>query len=108
MRVRRVKADAGLRIPDDVVKWIGAHFPQSECRAALEALAAAVDHAGQSPAPRLVRCAAMASRGRLDQLLEYVRLLRIDYRDVIVAGEYEIRGEELVRVRDLNQPIADV
>ena len=108
MRERSRKPAAEYRIPDDVVKWIGVHFATSEHRSALEALAAAVDHAGQAPGPRLVRCAAMASRGRLDQLLEYVRLLRIDYRDVIVAGEYEIRGEELVRVRDLNQPITDV
>jgi aminomethyltransferase len=32
-------------------------------------------------------------------------LLRVDYRDVIVAGEYESVGGRLVRVRDLSFPI---
>lgn len=37
-------------------------------------------------------------------LVYYVDLLKIDYRDVIVAGEYESRNGNLVRVRDLSKP----
>jgi hypothetical protein len=33
--------------------------------------------------------------------------LKRDFRDVIVEGEYLPVGTKLVKVRDLNQPIAD-
>jgi hypothetical protein len=33
--------------------------------------------------------------------------LKVDYGDVIVEGEYVPRKGELVRVRNLNEPIAD-
>jgi len=36
-----------------------------------------------------------------------VESLKRDFRDVIVEGEYVPVGRELVKVRDLNQPIAD-
>lgn len=52
-----------------------------------------------------MRCALFASAGSLETLKHFVQLLRIDWRDVIVAGEYEQRGSELVRVRDLNEPL---
>lgn len=48
---------------------------------------------------RVLKCAVYYSRGDLDRLDEMVKLARLDYRDVIVMGEYEpIRGK-LVRVR---------
>jgi hypothetical protein len=43
----------------------------------------------------------------LAKLKHEVAELRVDFRDVIVAGEYAERGGELVRVRNLNQPIED-
>jgi len=39
----------------------------------------------------------------LVKLAYYVDLLKIDFRDVIVAGEYESSNGKLVRVRDLNK-----
>ena len=42
---------------------------------------------------------ANVTRGR------YMSLLAIDWRDVVVAGEYELRDGVPVRVRDLTQPL---
>jgi hypothetical protein len=53
---------------------------------------------------RLLRCALAASWGSLERLQYYVRLLEVDFRDVILAGEYEAIDGKLVRVRDLTRP----
>lgn len=67
-----------------------------------------------SPAPikdcsvlgdRLLRCAAFAARGDLARLRRYVSMLAVDWRDVVAAGESELRDGVPVRVRDLTQPI---
>ncbi len=68
-------------------------------------LVAAVIHTGETPSDRLLRSAAVASSGSLERLEYYVGLLAIDWRDVIVAGEYEPVNRQLVRVRDLAAPI---
>jgi hypothetical protein len=40
--------------------------------------------------------------------LEYlVGLLRVDWRDVILAGEYESRNSKLTKVRDLTVPFEE-
>lgn len=43
----------------------------------------------------------------MDRLRMAIETLKRDYRDVIVEGEYAPMGGELVRVRDLNEPIPD-
>jgi hypothetical protein len=43
----------------------------------------------------------VASKGSLEKLQYYIALLAVDYRDVIVAGEYEVTGGKLVRVMNL-------
>ena len=92
-------------LPDDVVAWVRTHFPAGEIEAALAVLTAAVIHTGEIPSDRLLRSAAVGSSGRLQRLQYYVGLLAIDWRDVIVAGEYEPENLQLVRVRDLTAPI---
>ena len=47
---------------------------------------------------RVARCIVVASRRSLDSLREYVRLAELDYRDAIIAGEYDPAGRQ---VRDL-------
>jgi hypothetical protein len=46
-------------------------------------------HDGSLAEPRLQRCALVASQGSPETLQYYVKLLAVDFRDVIVAGEYE-------------------
>src|SRR5437764_1363123 len=65
----------------------------------------AIDHAGVAPGARLLRCAAVGSRGDLVQLRYLVGLLQIDYRDVIMFGEYDVVDGKLAHVRNLNEPL---
>jgi hypothetical protein len=96
-----------LTIPDDVVQWVNGHFRDIDRATALALLEDAVDERGESVEPRLLRCAVVASRGDIDRLTDLVEELRVEWKDVILAGEYESRGGELVQVRDLSQPIRD-
>ena len=94
-------------IPDDVTKFIGRKFRPSDHSEALALLEAATIHDGSAPGPRLLRCAAVASGGSIDRLRMEVETLKRDFRDVIVEGEYLPKGRELVKVRNLNEPIPD-
>lgn len=86
-------------LPEDLERWLAAHFAAAELDAARELLASAIDHAGAAPGARLLRCAAVGARGNLVQLGYLVGLLQIDYRDVIMFGEYEVVDGKLKHVR---------
>lgn len=47
---------------------------------------------------RVARCIVLASRGSLDLLRDYIQLAQSDYRDVIIAGEYDSAQRQ---IRDL-------
>jgi hypothetical protein len=94
-------------IPEDVRKFIARSFEPSDQSEAVALLQAATLHDGSPPGQRLLRCAAVASGGSLDRLRMEIETLKHDYRDVIVEGEYLPDGLRLIRVRDLNHPIAD-
>ena len=64
-------------LPEDLERWIAAHFPAGEVYMARELL----------------------------QLRYLVGLLQIDYRDVIMFGEYEVVDGKLTRVRNLSEPL---
>jgi hypothetical protein len=96
-----------MELPDDVVRYIERSFSAIDRAEALEALRGAVfADASQSPA-RLIRCAAVSARRDLGRLRKQVAQLRIDWRDVIVEGEYVVRDGKLVRAHDFLQPIPD-
>jgi len=94
-------------IPIDVKVFIARTFNAADQQAALSILAAAIIQDGSEASPRLIRCATIASGGSLARLHAEVARLKVDWRDVIVAGEYESVGGSLSRVRDLNDPITD-
>jgi hypothetical protein len=94
-------------LPPDLVRWVKSNFAAAGQPLALACLTTATDHTGLPAEPRLLRCAAFASQGDLASLRYYIDLLRIDYRDVIVAGEYDPVGGTLVHARDLSRPFAD-
>lgn len=97
-----------MSLPDDLVGWIHRHFREIDRNTAIGLLEDAVDEWDNPVEPRLLRCAAIGSRGDIDRLAELVEELRIDSEDVILSGEYESRDGNLLKVRDLNLPLDDV
>jgi len=94
-------------IPVDVERFITRKFEAPDRAEALRLLKSAVIHDGSAAEPRLLRCAAVASAGSIERLRMEIETLKRDYRDVIVEGEYVPKGRELVKVRNLNEPIPD-
>jgi hypothetical protein len=94
-------------IPTDVERFVALKFDALEQNEALALLEAATIHDGSAAGERLLRCAVVASGGSVERLRMEVETLKHDYRDVIIEGEYVPRGGELVRIRNLNEPIPD-
>lgn len=93
-----------MPITEDMNHYIASTFRAEDRAAAANLLAAATIEDGSMASPQLMRCALVGARGSLARLEKFVQLLRIDWRDVIMAGEYENQPSGPVRVRDLNFP----
>lgn len=91
----------------DVERFIARKFKAPDREVALALCKSATIHDGSSAGPRLIRCALVASEASLERLRVEIEHLKIDYRDVIMAGEYASRDGEPVSVRNLNEPIED-
>jgi hypothetical protein len=91
----------------DVERFIARKFQASDRVAALALCRSATIHDGSFAGPRLIRCALIASAASLEKLRTEIEHLKIDYRDVILAGEYASKDGELIRVRNLNEPFED-
>jgi len=89
------------------MRYVARKFDAAERDAAAAILCAATIEDGSAASSRLVRCAAVASGGSLARLRAETDRLKVDWRDVVVAGEYDPIDGELSRVRDLNDPITD-
>ncbi len=79
-----------MTLDADIIECIRADFPDADT--AIAALAAS----GQIG--RVARCIVFASNGSLEKMREYIQWAETDFRDVIVAGEYDAA---MGRVRDL-------
>lgn len=93
-------------IPKDAKDFITRNFAAADQDQALWVLSGAQTETGATASPRLMRCALIASGGSLERLRAQVDQMKVDWRDVIVAGEYVAEGSELKQVRDLSAPIA--
>ena len=94
-----------MELPDDVVRYVERSFSAIDREEATQALRDAVIPDPSQSRDRLLRCAAISARRDLGRLRKQLSQLRIDWRDVIVEGEYVVRDGKLVRVLDLNSPI---
>jgi hypothetical protein len=54
---------------------------------------------------RMLRSVLVASEGSVVSVEYYASRLSVNYREVIVAGEYVEEDGELSRVRDLSMPL---
>ena len=93
-----------MNMQPDIIEYIDRVFQEEERDTARELVRSAVLHDGTAADPRCQRAALVGSRGSMRQLKYLVELLKMDYRDVLVSGEYEGRGRDLRRVRDLSLP----
>jgi hypothetical protein len=91
----------------DIERFIARKFKGPDREAAWALCRSATIHDGSAAGPRLVRCALFASEASLERLRIEIEHLKIDYRDVILAGEYVSRDGEFVKVRNFNEPIED-
>ena len=96
-----------MSLPRDIENYVLRVFGKGNFEGVLEILSLAKLHDGREPSHRLVRCVLVASQGSLSSLRRNVDLLAIDYRDVIVSGEYESEDGDLVQVRDLSSPFSE-
>jgi hypothetical protein len=92
-------------LPCDIRSFIEHAFLEADWTRIQGLIGAARLHDGTAPNARLIRCALVAARGSMEKLGYNLNLLAVDYRDVIVAGEYDVIKGKLVVVRDLAQPI---
>ena len=96
-----------MSLPDDVVRFVERSFSQVDRAEALEILRGAVIEDGSPAIPRLVRCALLSAHRDVGRLRQQVAHLKVDWRDIIVEGEYLVRDGKLVRVLDLDKPIPE-
>jgi hypothetical protein len=91
-----------MPILEDISRRVEETFAVADRPTVVRLLSDAVIPDGTAAGPRLQRCALVASNGSLGRLQYFVVLLKVDYRDVIVAGEHDSIEDK--RVRDLNLP----
>lgn len=91
-----------MPLPEDIITYVQTHVAPAEQAEVLALLQGAKTHEGEDGTPRLLRCALVASKGNVEALRYQVKQLTIDYRDVIVAGEYTRQGNDLIQVRNLS------
>ena len=96
-----------MNFPADIERYVFDIFGQDQFGAVVEVLKQARLHDGEPANDRLIRCAVVASGDSISMLKHMVDLIAIDFRDVIVAGEYESQEGKLVQVRDLTAPFFD-
>jgi len=94
-----------LKLPSDIIDFISENYAEDEVPSVVTALQNARLHDGREPDFRMLRCALVGSRNSLENVERLVSGLAIDYRDVIVAGEYVSENGELVQIRDLSMPL---
>jgi len=85
-----------MNIEPDIVENVRADFPVEAVADVLSRLEAA------SSVPRIQRCIVFAARGHPWYFDYLCRLAKIDYRDVIMAAEYDRLN---ARLYDFNRPI---
>ena len=88
-----------MHLPGDICNRIDADFPTSIDRELIYSLFSELQ---VSEKPRVLRCILVAANKDIDLIVKYEGLARTDYRDVIMAGEYDYLSDN--RLRDLSHP----
>jgi hypothetical protein len=87
--------------PEDIHAKIARDF-EGNAEAAAEMIAT---HLIDNPtSDRVLRCVLFVASGNLSELAQCLKLAHLDYRDMIVAAEY---NEHRKQVRDFNNPFGE-
>jgi hypothetical protein len=96
-----------MDLPEDVARYVERSFSMIDREEALAVLrGVSLGTCRESPA-RMLRCLVLAARRDLGRLRKLAAEIAIDYRDIVIAGEYVLREGKLARVRNLSSPIAE-
>ena len=87
-----------MPLEEDILEQVRADFPAKAVRGVSESLSS-LPHGA-----RIRRCIVVAARGRIRHFKYFCRLADQDYRDLIVAAEYDGSGR---RQYDFNRPIPE-
>lgn len=92
------------RLPADIVEFVTRNFSEEVSSQAISILEGAMLPGGRKPDSRMLRCALASCDDTVEGLERQIAGLAIDFRDVIVTGEYTSKNGDLVRTQDLSQP----
>jgi len=98
---------AFVNLPEDIVDYVSRNYAEADKPTVMATLENAKLHDGRAPDFRMFRCVLVASNNSIARVQQLVSLLAIDYRDVIVAGEYASKEGDLVKIRDLSLPFSN-
>lgn len=94
-----------MALPEDIIAKVRQDFSQGDEISILQMLS---DYQRQHPdhSARILRCIVFLAHGSFDKFAEAVTLAQLDWRDLIVAAEYDGWSGEEHRRRNLNEPFA--
>jgi hypothetical protein len=87
-----------MELAPDILKQLQADFPPDQWQARIEQLSLATSN------ERVQRCIVWAGRGHPWYFDYLCRLTKVDYRDIIMAAEYERLS---ARLYDFHKPIGE-
>jgi len=92
-----------MAIPEDIVAKIRRDFAEDDALTVLRLLS---EFHRDNPelSERILRCIAFLAKGSFEGFASAVELARLDWRDLIVAAEYDGCSGEENRRRNLNAP----
>lgn len=88
-----------MNLPKDILDKINSDFPDTEERELIIEILSSLE---VNESERVIRCILFTAAGNLDRLGNLEALAKTDYRDVIMAGEYEYPSVK--RINDFNKP----
>lgn len=94
-----------MPLPEDIIAKVRKDFSEDDRIPILQMLSEyQQQHPGQ-PA-RILRCIIFVADGSFEKFADAVALAKLDWRDLIVSAEYDIRSGEQHHVRNFNSPFA--
>jgi len=90
-----------MEIPKDIIIKVIADFPNIDDQRHVHV---AISDLSVNEVYRVVRCMLVAASGDISRFDELYELAKTDYRDVIVAGEYDYETDK--RINDFSKPFS--